>query len=76
MSRFIYKACFTDNLINGRKLIHVNCSNMPRLGITDFKDMKVTGNTFQCNLQKVDFIFESNLHIKYMTPMRDVQINL
>ncbi|XP_029705068.1 sterile alpha motif domain-containing protein 15-like [Takifugu rubripes] len=36
-----YIACFTDNLINGRKLIHINCSNMPRLGITDFKDMKV-----------------------------------
>ncbi|KAF1376424.1 hypothetical protein PFLUV_G00211360 [Perca fluviatilis] len=36
-----YKACFTENCITGRKLIYVNCIYMPRLGITDFKDMKV-----------------------------------
>ncbi|KAK1888574.1 Sterile alpha motif domain containing protein 15 [Dissostichus eleginoides] len=36
-----YKACFTENLITGRKLIYVNCIYLPRLGITDFKDMKV-----------------------------------
>ncbi|MBN3286640.1 SAM15 protein, partial [Polyodon spathula] len=35
-----YTACFTENYINGRKLILVNCSTLPRLGITDFKDMK------------------------------------
>ncbi|XP_074541622.1 sterile alpha motif domain-containing protein 15-like [Halichoeres trimaculatus] len=36
-----YKACFMDNLITGRKLIYVNCIYLPRLGITDFKDMQV-----------------------------------
>ncbi|XP_030260289.1 sterile alpha motif domain-containing protein 15-like [Sparus aurata] len=36
-----YKACFTENLITGRKLIYVNCIHLPRLGITDFKDMQV-----------------------------------
>ncbi|KAG7237132.1 hypothetical protein INR49_032773 [Caranx melampygus] len=36
-----YKACFTDNLITGRKLIYVNCIYLPRLGVTDFKDMQV-----------------------------------
>ncbi|XP_072218312.1 sterile alpha motif domain-containing protein 15-like [Leuresthes tenuis] len=36
-----YKACFTENLVTGKKLIHVNCNNLPRLGITDFKDMRV-----------------------------------
>uniref|UniRef100_A0A3P9JHM2 SAM domain-containing protein n=1 Tax=Oryzias latipes TaxID=8090 RepID=A0A3P9JHM2_ORYLA len=36
-----YKACFTENQINGRKLIFVNCSNLPKLGIVDFKDMQV-----------------------------------
>ncbi|KAF3702676.1 Sterile alpha motif domain-containing protein 15 [Channa argus] len=35
-----YKACFTDNFITGRKLIYVNCIYLPRLGITDFKDMQ------------------------------------
>ncbi|XP_066197636.1 sterile alpha motif domain-containing protein 15 isoform X1 [Saccopteryx leptura] len=36
-----YKECFTTNFISGRKLIHVNCSNLPQMGITDFEDMKV-----------------------------------
>ncbi|XP_061602812.1 sterile alpha motif domain-containing protein 15-like [Cololabis saira] len=36
-----YKACFTENLINGRKLIHVNCNTLPRLGIRNFEDMQV-----------------------------------
>ncbi|CAL1585841.1 unnamed protein product [Knipowitschia caucasica] len=36
-----YKECFTENFISGRKLIHVNCSNLPKLGIADFEHMKV-----------------------------------
>nr|XP_055041877.1 sterile alpha motif domain-containing protein 15-like [Misgurnus anguillicaudatus] len=36
-----YKACFTENFITGRKLIYVNCSYLPRLGINDFQHMKV-----------------------------------
>ncbi|XP_020488117.1 sterile alpha motif domain-containing protein 15 [Labrus bergylta] len=36
-----YEACFMDNLITGRKLIYVDCIYLPRLGITDFKDMQV-----------------------------------
>lgn len=35
-----YKECFTTNFISGPKLIHVNCSNLPQMGITDFEDMK------------------------------------
>nr|CAB3265851.1 sterile alpha motif domain-containing protein 15-like [Phallusia mammillata] len=31
-----YRNCFTTNLINGRKLVLVNSSLLPRLGITDF----------------------------------------
>ncbi|XP_035534424.1 sterile alpha motif domain-containing protein 15-like [Morone saxatilis] len=36
-----YRACFTENHITGRKLIYVNCVYLPRLGVTDFKDMQV-----------------------------------
>ncbi|KAM4665224.1 sterile alpha motif domain-containing protein 15 [Discoglossus pictus] len=35
-----YEECFTENCINGRKLIHVNCSNLPQIGVTDFEHMK------------------------------------
>ncbi|TRY57921.1 hypothetical protein DNTS_009812, partial [Danionella cerebrum] len=33
-------ACFTENHITGRKLIHVSCFSLPRLGISDFQHMK------------------------------------
>ncbi|KAM4691064.1 sterile alpha motif domain-containing protein 15 [Rhinophrynus dorsalis] len=35
-----YEACFTENFINGRKLIHVTCSSLPQIGVTDFQHMK------------------------------------
>nr|XP_034953054.1 sterile alpha motif domain-containing protein 15 [Zootoca vivipara] len=35
-----YKECFTANFISGRKLIHVNCCNLPQMGITNFEHMK------------------------------------
>ncbi|XP_040267442.1 sterile alpha motif domain-containing protein 15 [Bufo bufo] len=35
-----YEACFTENGISGRRLIHVTCSALPQLGVTDFEDMK------------------------------------
>ncbi|XP_078090690.1 sterile alpha motif domain-containing protein 15-like [Mustelus asterias] len=36
-----YKDCFISNRISGRKLIFVNCSTLPCIGITDFEHMKV-----------------------------------
>ncbi|XP_075263186.1 sterile alpha motif domain-containing protein 15-like [Convolutriloba macropyga] len=35
-----YKDCFSDNFIDGRKLILMDCSHLPRIGITDFQHMK------------------------------------
>lgn len=35
-----YAECFTTNFINGKKLIHVNASQLPKLGITDFDHIK------------------------------------
>ncbi|XP_028398782.1 sterile alpha motif domain-containing protein 15-like [Dendronephthya gigantea] len=36
-----YKRCFSDNLVNGRKLITIHASSLPRIGITDFEDIKL-----------------------------------
>ncbi|XP_003384153.2 PREDICTED: sterile alpha motif domain-containing protein 15-like [Amphimedon queenslandica] len=36
-----YKECFTSNIITGRKLIWINSSNLPKIGITDWKDIQV-----------------------------------
>lgn len=35
------QACFRENLINGRKLITVDASSLPRMGVTDFEHIKV-----------------------------------
>ncbi|XP_057313965.1 sterile alpha motif domain-containing protein 15-like [Hydractinia symbiolongicarpus] len=35
-----YRLCFSNNLISGKKLIHMNASNLPRIGITDFEHIK------------------------------------
>ncbi|XP_078263114.1 sterile alpha motif domain-containing protein 15-like isoform X2 [Rhinoraja longicauda] len=36
-----YQDCFLSNGITGRKLIFVNGSTLPRIGITDFEHMKL-----------------------------------
>lgn len=36
-----YRACFKDNLINGRKLINVDASSLPRMGVNDFEHIKI-----------------------------------
>ncbi|XP_039546066.1 sterile alpha motif domain-containing protein 15-like [Pimephales promelas] len=35
-----YKACFMENFITGRKLVHISCISLPKLGISDFQHMK------------------------------------
>ncbi|KAK3599910.1 hypothetical protein CHS0354_022495 [Potamilus streckersoni] len=35
-----YRSCITENGINGRKLIQVESSAFPRIGITDFEHIK------------------------------------
>ncbi|XP_063724844.1 sterile alpha motif domain-containing protein 15-like [Symsagittifera roscoffensis] len=35
-----YRECFSDNFIDGRKLILMDCSHFPQIGITDFEHMK------------------------------------
>ncbi|XP_067894580.1 sterile alpha motif domain-containing protein 15-like [Heterodontus francisci] len=42
-----YKDTFISNRISGRKLIFVNCSTLPRMGITDFEHMKVISHAIQ-----------------------------
>jgi len=35
------QACLLTNLIDGRKLIHVEAKALPNIGITDFEHIKV-----------------------------------
>ncbi|KAM4014166.1 sterile alpha motif domain-containing protein 15 [Anomaloglossus baeobatrachus] len=35
-----YEACFTENGVTGQKLIHVTCSTLPRMGVTDCEHVR------------------------------------
>ncbi|EDO37353.1 predicted protein, partial [Nematostella vectensis] len=35
-----YRRPFSDNLVNGRRLIQVDASTLPRMGVTDFEHIK------------------------------------
>uniref|UniRef100_A0A2K6EH33 SAM domain-containing protein n=2 Tax=Propithecus coquereli TaxID=379532 RepID=A0A2K6EH33_PROCO len=60
-----YKECFTANFINGRKLIHVNCSNLPQIGITDFEDMKVISRHTRELLGIEEPLFKRSITLPY-----------
>ncbi|KAM5243826.1 sterile alpha motif domain-containing protein 15 isoform 1-T1 [Hipposideros larvatus] len=60
-----YKECFTTNFISGRKLIHVNCSNLPQMGITDFEDMKVISRHTRELLGIEEPLFRRSISLPY-----------
>ncbi|XP_074145997.1 sterile alpha motif domain-containing protein 15 isoform X1 [Sminthopsis crassicaudata] len=64
-----YKECFTTNFINGRKLIHVNCSNLPQMGITDFEDMKVISRHTRELLGIEEPLFSRSISLPYRDNM-------
>ncbi|XP_044518043.1 sterile alpha motif domain-containing protein 15 [Gracilinanus agilis] len=64
-----YKECFTTNFISGRKLIHVNCSNLPQMGITDFEDMKVISRHTRELLGIEEPLFSRSISLPYRDNM-------
>ncbi|XP_048217967.1 sterile alpha motif domain-containing protein 15 [Perognathus longimembris pacificus] len=62
-----YKECFTTNFISGRKLIHVNCSNLPQMGITDFEDMQIISSHVRDLLKIEEPLFSRSIRL----PRRD-----
>ncbi|XP_004584634.3 sterile alpha motif domain-containing protein 15 [Ochotona princeps] len=60
-----YKECFTANFISGQKLIHVNCSNLPQMGITDFEDMKAISRHTRELLQIEEPLFRRSIRFPY-----------
>ncbi|XP_044087851.1 sterile alpha motif domain-containing protein 15 isoform X2 [Neovison vison] len=59
------RECFTTNFICGRKLIHVNCSNLPQMGITDFEDMKAISRHTRLLLGIEEPLFSRTITLPY-----------
>ncbi|XP_006864850.1 PREDICTED: sterile alpha motif domain-containing protein 15 [Chrysochloris asiatica] len=60
-----YKGCFTTNFISGQKLIYVNCSNLPQMGITDFEDMKIISRHTRELLGIEEPLFKRSITLPY-----------
>uniref|UniRef100_G1P438 Sterile alpha motif domain containing 15 n=1 Tax=Myotis lucifugus TaxID=59463 RepID=G1P438_MYOLU len=60
-----YKECFITNFISGRKLIHVNCSNLPQIGITDFEDMKAISRHTRALLGYEEPLFKRSIRLPH-----------
>ncbi|XP_070259599.1 sterile alpha motif domain-containing protein 15 [Myotis yumanensis] len=60
-----YKECFITNFISGRKLIHVNCSNLPQIGITDFEDMKAISRHTRALLGFEEPLFKRSIRLPH-----------
>ncbi|XP_005390253.1 PREDICTED: sterile alpha motif domain-containing protein 15 isoform X2 [Chinchilla lanigera] len=60
-----YKECFTANFISGNKLIYVNCSNLPQMGITDFEHMKVISRHVRELLGIEEPLFSRSIRLPY-----------
>ncbi|KAM4853127.1 sterile alpha motif domain-containing protein 15 [Thomomys bottae] len=60
-----YKECFTTNFISGRKLIHVNCSNLPQIGISDFEDMQIISHHVRELLKIEEPLFSRSIRLPY-----------
>jgi len=45
-----YAECFTSNFINGKKLIHMDASHLPKIGITDFEHIKTITKAVRAQL--------------------------
>ncbi|KAL4664982.1 hypothetical protein H8957_012590 [Semnopithecus entellus] len=63
-----YKECFITNFISGRKLIHINCSNLPQMGITNFEDMKAISRHTRELLEIEEPLFKRSISL----PCRDI----
>ncbi|XP_054828166.1 sterile alpha motif domain-containing protein 15 [Eublepharis macularius] len=64
-----YKECFTENFISGRKLIHVNCSNLPQIGITDFEHMKTISHHVRQLLEIEEPLFSRSIALPHRDNM-------
>ncbi|XP_078000937.1 sterile alpha motif domain-containing protein 15-like [Glandiceps talaboti] len=64
-----YRECFTRNLINGRKLIIVDCSHLPLLGITDFEHMKLIARSVRELLGIEDPFWNRSISLPPREPM-------
>ncbi|KAG8562025.1 hypothetical protein GDO81_015564 [Engystomops pustulosus] len=64
-----YEACFTENGINGRKLIHVTCSTLPQIGVTDFEDMKVITQLLRDLLEVTEPSWNRSISLPYRDNM-------
>ncbi|XP_072021642.1 sterile alpha motif domain-containing protein 15-like [Amphiura filiformis] len=64
-----YKECFTRNLIDGRKLILIDASHLPQLGITDFKHIQFISQCVRQMLEIEDPDWSRSISLPHREPL-------
>ncbi|XP_015720683.1 sterile alpha motif domain-containing protein 15 [Coturnix japonica] len=64
-----YQECFRANGITGRRLILVNCSNLPALGVTDFGHMQEISRHVRELLGFEEPVFSRSIALPYRDNM-------
>ncbi|KAL2303833.1 hypothetical protein Nmel_009112 [Mimus melanotis] len=64
-----YEECFRANGITGRRLIQVNCSNLPAMGVTDFGHMQEISRHVQELLGIEEPLFSRSIALPYRDNM-------
>ena len=49
-----YQECFRANFIDGRQLINIDASSLPRIGVTDFDHVKVC----RCGVRTLSNVYD------------------
>lgn len=49
-----YADCFASNFIDGKKLVLINGSTLPRLGIQDYEHIKAISREIKANVLKIE----------------------
>ncbi|CAH1774870.1 unnamed protein product [Owenia fusiformis] len=49
-----YRECITRNLVDGKRLIHIDSSHLPKIGITDFEHIKLIAKCIRDMLEIED----------------------
>ncbi|XP_064607138.1 sterile alpha motif domain-containing protein 15-like [Liolophura sinensis] len=68
-----YKNCFTDNYITGRRLIKLDASSLPRIGICDFDHIKFISKSIRALLKIEEIPWDHHMSLQ---PRSDVGMYL
>merc|ERR1712227_538942 len=67
-----YRACFVDNEINGKKLILIDASKLPKIGIQDFAHIKFIAAAIRIATSQSEQNYRRSIADPYVDPSHEL----